>query len=75
MKIAVFGILPFSQLIKDGFSKLGHEISNENPDIIFSNDPRGYKEAILLKKKIFQCIFDIKLIGYTLAHAKYTETN
>ena len=51
MKIAVFGMLPFSQLIKTGFKKLGHTISNENPDLIYSNDPRGYNESILLKKK------------------------
>ena len=62
MKIAVFGILPFSQLIKDGFSKLGHEISNENPDIIFSNDPRGYKEAILLKKKYSNAFLILNLL-------------
>ena len=29
MKIAIFGILPFSDLIKEGFKKLDHEISNE----------------------------------------------
>ena len=51
MKISVFGILPFSQLIKEGFNDLGHEISKEKPDIIFSNDPRGYKDAISLKIK------------------------
>ena len=51
MKIAVFGILPFSQLIKEGFKELGHAITIENPDLIFSNDPRGYNEAISLKKK------------------------
>ena len=51
MKIAVFGILPFSQLIREGFNQLGHIISNNNPDIIFANDPRGYQEAMSLKKK------------------------
>ena len=51
MKISVFGILPFSQLIKEGFNDLGHEISKEKPDIIFANDPRGYKDAISLKIK------------------------
>ena len=51
MKISVFGILPFSQLIKEGFEKLGHEISNEDPYLIYANDPRGYKEAISVKKK------------------------
>jgi len=51
MKISVFGILPFSQLIKEGFGKLGYEISNEDPNLIYANDPRGYKEAISVKKK------------------------
>tara|TARA_Y100000590_G_scaffold374719_1_gene439237 strand:- start:4059 stop:4925 length:867 start_codon:yes stop_codon:yes gene_type:complete len=51
MKIAIFGILPFSDLIKEGFKKLGHEISNVNPDIIFSNDPTGYQDAIFLKDR------------------------
>jgi len=51
MKIAVFGILPFSDLIKEGFKKIGHEISNVNPDIIFSNDPTGYQDAIFLKDR------------------------
>jgi len=51
MKIAVFGILPFSDLIKEGFKNLGHEISNEDPDLIFANDPVGYQDAIFLKDK------------------------
>ena len=51
MKITVLGMLPFSQLIKEGFEKLNHTISTENPEIIFANDPRGYNEAISLKKK------------------------
>ena len=51
MKISVFGMLPFSHLIKEGFEKLGHEISSENPELIYANDPRGYKEAILVKTK------------------------
>ena len=51
MKIAIFGILPFSGLIKEGFQILGHTVSNENPDLIYANDPRGYDEAISLKKK------------------------
>ena len=51
MKISVFGMLPFSQLIKEGFKKLGHEISNEDPNLIYANDPRGYQEAMLVKKK------------------------
>ena len=51
MKISVFGMLPFSNLIKEGFTKLGHEISDENPELIYANDPRGYKEAIQIKKR------------------------
>ena len=51
MKIAIFGILPFSGLIKEGFQILGHTISTESPDLIYANDPRGYDEAISLKKK------------------------
>ena len=51
MKISVFGMSPFSNLIKEGFTKLGHEISDENPELIYANDPRGYKEAMKKKKK------------------------
>ena len=51
MKISVFGMLPFSHLIKEGLEKLGHEISSENPELIYANDPKGYKEAILVKTK------------------------
>ena len=43
-------MLPFSQLIKEGFKKLGHIISSDNPDLIFSNDPRGYEKSLILKK-------------------------
>ena len=50
MKISVFGLLPFSQLIEEGFKKLGHTISFENPNLIFSNDPRGYEKSLILKK-------------------------
>ena len=49
MKIAVFGAIPFTDLIKEGFQKLGHEISNNNPDLIFANDPTGYQDATFLK--------------------------
>jgi len=51
MKIAVFGILPFSDLIKQGFIKLNHTITNNEPDLIYSNDPTGYQDAIFLKQK------------------------
>ena len=49
MKIAVFGTIPFSDLIKEGFQKLGHEISNNNADLIYANDPTGYHDATFLK--------------------------
>lgn len=55
MNIALFGANCFScQLprIKDGFIELGHLINYSNPDIIYSNDPSGFKEAIKLKNKV-----------------------
>ena len=37
--------------IKEGIKELGHILSDESPDLIYSNDPRGYNKALLLKKK------------------------
>ena len=37
--------------IKEGMKALGHVLSKESPDLIYSNDSSGYKEALLLKKK------------------------
>ncbi len=37
--------------IKEGLQELGYAISKESPDFIYSNDPRGYEEALVLKKK------------------------
>ena len=37
--------------IKEGMQSLGHILSEESPDLIYSNDPTGYNKAILLKKK------------------------
>ena len=37
--------------IKEGMELLGHTISEESPDLIYSNDPRGYVKALELKKK------------------------
>ena len=37
--------------IKEGMEALGHVLSEESPDLIYSNDPNGYKKALLLKKK------------------------
>jgi len=54
MNIALFGAKCFTcQLprIKEAFIELGHKINYENPDIIYSNDPGGFKEALNLKNK------------------------
>ena len=37
--------------VKEGLKELGYTISKESPDLIYSNDPRGYEEALFLKKK------------------------
>jgi len=37
--------------IKEGFKELGYIISKEFPNLIYANDPRGYEEALALKKK------------------------
>ena len=37
--------------IKEGMLSLGHIISMDSPDLIYSNDPKGYTEALILKRK------------------------
>ena len=37
--------------IKEGFKSLGHELTYDNPDIIFCNDPGQYIKAIQHKQK------------------------
>ena len=37
--------------IKEAMQNLGHTLSEESPDLIYSNDPRGYDKALFLKKK------------------------
>ena len=37
--------------IKEGMKALGHILSEESPDLIYSNDSRGYEKALLLKNK------------------------
>ena len=37
--------------IKEGMQALGHVMSEESPDLIYSNDPSGYVKALFLKKK------------------------
>ena len=61
--------------IKEGMLALGHNLSSDSPDIIYANDPSGYDEALLLKKKISKFIFNIKFFRYSLAYKKYPKTN
>ena len=54
IKVAIFGSDGYvNQIprIKEGMEMLNHVISKNSPDLIYSNDPRGYDEALLLKKK------------------------
>ena len=37
--------------IKEGMESLGHILSENSPDLIYSNDPKGYEKALILKKK------------------------
>ena len=37
--------------IKEGMLTLGHVLTEESPDLVYSNDPTGYEKALLLKKK------------------------
>jgi len=37
--------------IKEGMELLDHTLSEECPDLIYSNDSSGYEKALLLKKK------------------------
>ena len=38
--------------IREGIQELGHEVNNDNPDLIYCNDPGQYLNGIKLKKKI-----------------------
>ena len=37
--------------IKEGMELLGHALSEDSPDLIYSNDPKGYEKALILKEK------------------------
>ncbi len=37
--------------IKEGMELLGHSLSEVSPDLIYSNDPKGYDKALILKEK------------------------
>jgi len=54
IKISIFGADGFTcqmPRIRDAMKSLGHIISEESPDLIYSNDPTGYPKAMHLKKK------------------------
>ena len=65
MKISVYGLKPFSELIKDGFEKLGHQTSSENVDLIYANDPRGYEKSLILKKQNPNALLIFNLLDIT----------
>ena len=54
IRISIFGADGYTcqiPRIKEGMQSLGHTLSNESPDLIYSNDTIGYSEALLLKEK------------------------
>jgi len=54
IKFSIFGADGLtSQMprIRDAMQSLGHILSEESPDLIYSNDPTGYPKAMHLKKK------------------------
>ena len=54
IKVAVFGWDGFTcqiPRIKEGMESLGNTISQDNPELIYCNDPSGYQKALALKKK------------------------
>ena len=54
IKVSIFGADGYTcqiPRIKEGMKSMGHILSEEDPDLIYANDPTGYKKAILLNKK------------------------
>ncbi len=54
IKFSIFGADGFTcqmPRIRDAMKSLGHVLSEESPDLIYSNDPTGYPKAMGLKKK------------------------
>ena len=54
IKISIFGADGLTcqiPRIKEAMQSLGHVLSDNSPDLIYSNDPTGYEKAMLLKKK------------------------
>ena len=48
--------------IKEGMEALGHVLSEESPDLIYSNDPVGYEKALFLKKKYSKAYLMLNLL-------------
>ena len=54
IKISIFGADGYTcqmPRIKEAMQRLGHILSEDSPDMIYSNDPTGYEKAMRLKKK------------------------
>ena len=54
IKVSIYGAEGYTcqiPRIKDGMQALGHILSEENPDLIYANDPTGYNKALSIKKK------------------------
>ena len=54
IKISVFGADGYTcqmPRIKEAMQNLGHILSEDSPELIYSNDPTGYEKAMFLKKK------------------------
>ena len=73
IKISIFGADGYTcqmPRIKEAMQNLGHILSEDSPELIYSNDPTGYEKAMLLKKKISQFVFNIQLLRCPLAYAE-----
>ena len=54
IKVSILGADGFAcqiPRIKEAMQNLGHILSEESPDLIYSNDPTGYPKAMHLKKR------------------------
>ena len=54
IKISIFGADGYTcqmPRIKEAMQSLGHILSEDSPELIYSNDPTGYEKAMRLKKK------------------------
>ena len=62
IKISIFGADGYTcqmPRIKEAMQSLGHILSEDSPEMIYSNDPTGYEKAMHLKKKISEFVFNI----------------